>query len=110
MISRILTLSIFLLTPLMAFAEARLQNPVARIMEPGNLIDILVAIFQFLGGPIVVVGLIYAGFKLVTAQGDEHALTEGKRALVWVVVGAAIILGATLLADIVGNTFTDVFS
>jgi uncharacterized Tic20 family protein len=87
-----------------AYAGARLGNPVARIMEPGNLIDLLVTIFQFLGGPIVVIGLIYAGYKLVSAQGDEHSLAEGRRALLWVIVGAAIILGATVLKGVVVGT------
>jgi TRAP-type mannitol/chloroaromatic compound transport system permease small subunit len=85
----------------------KLGNPVARIMEPQNLIDLLVTIFQFLGGPIVVIGLIYAGYTLVSAQGETSKLEEGRRALLWVIVGAAIILGATVLKDVVGGTIDE---
>jgi hypothetical protein len=101
------------LSPFLVLAQdytgPRLGNPVARITEPGNLIDLLVTIFQFLGGPIVVIGLIYAGYNLVSAQGDERKLEEGKKALVWVVVGAAIILGASLIQGIVEETFEGIF-
>jgi len=98
------SLLVFLSTFSIAVAEARLPNPVARIMEPGDLIDILVAIFQFLGGPIVVIGLMYAGYTLVSAQGETNKIEEGRRALLWVIVGAAIILGATVLKEVVSGT------
>jgi type IV secretory pathway VirB2 component (pilin) len=84
--------------------EGKLANPVARIMRPQDLIDLLVTIFQFLGGPIVVIGIIYAGYKLVSAQGDTKKLEEGRRALLWVIVGATIILGATVIKAVVGGT------
>lgn len=97
-------LSFFSLISLAEAAEGKLGNPVARIMEPQDLIDILVTIVQFLGGPIVVIGLIYAGYKLVSAQGETDKIAEGRRALLWVIVGAAIILGATVLKGVVGGT------
>ncbi len=96
-----------LLYPSLAFGEysgTRLGNPVARIMEPENLIDLLVTIFQFLGGPIVVIGIIYSGFLLVTAQGDEKKLEDGRAALLWTIVGAAVILGASVIKTVVEGT------
>jgi hypothetical protein len=94
--------------PFVAFGQdytgPRLANPVARIMEPQNLIDLLVTIFQFLGGPVVVIGVIYAGFLLVTAQGDEKKIEHGRAVLLWTIVGAAIILGASVIKSVVEGT------
>ena len=113
MIMRILSSILVASAPFVAWAQnydgTRLGNPVARIMKPGDLIDLLITIIQFLGGPVVVLGIIYAGYNLVTAQGEERKLDTGKRALLWVIVGAAIILGATIIKNVVGKTFTDIF-
>jgi len=95
------------LAPLVSFAQytgPKLNNPVARIMEPKNLIDLLVTIFQFLGGPVVVMGIVYAGYLLVSAQGDERKIEHGRKVLLWTIVGAGIILGATVLKDVIMGT------
>jgi type IV secretory pathway VirB2 component (pilin) len=111
MMTRVFTIATLYALPLFALAEGytgvKLKDPVARIMEPQNLIDLLVTIFQFLGGPIVVIGIIYAGYLLVTAQGDEHKLEEGKKTLLWVIIGAAVILGATVLKEVVQGTINE---
>jgi len=98
------TISVFPFVALGEYTGTRLDNPVKRIMEPQNLIDLLVTIFQFLGGPVVVIGLIYSGYLLVTAQGDEGKLEDGRKALLWTIVGAAIILGASVIKGVVEGT------
>ena len=101
-------LTILSFFPLLALGQEyegpRLGNPVSRIMEPQDLIDLLVTIFQFLGGPIVVIGLIYSGYLLVTAQGDEGKLEDGRKALLWTIVGATVILGASVIKGVVEGT------
>lgn len=56
------------------------------------------------GIPSLVVAIIYAGFLLVTAGDNEQQRTRGKMWVIWVVVGAAIVLGAQVFADMVYTT------
>ena len=115
MIRNLTTTAVLLMVPFIAFATqaytgTRLSNPVARIMEPQNLIDLIITIVQFLGGPIVVIGVIYSGYLFVTAQGETNQLEKARHALLWTIVGAAVILGATAIKNVVDGTLTGVFA
>lgn len=54
--------------------------------------------------PLVVLAVIYTGFLFVKAQGNEEELKTAKRALVWTVVGAMLVLGAHAILLIVKDT------
>ncbi len=56
--------------------------------------------------PIVVIMMLYAGFLFVTAQGNAEKLGEAKKALLYTMIGAAIVLGAEGFATIIKNTVT----
>jgi hypothetical protein len=58
--------------------------------------------------PIVVFFIVFAGFKYVTAQGNETKLAEATQALTYAVIGGLIVLGANVLLAIITNTI-DVF-
>lgn len=45
------------------------------------------------GGVIAALMVMYAGFLFVTARGNEAQITKAKQALLWAVIGAAILLG-----------------
>ncbi len=55
--------------------------------------DILDFVIQ-IGTIVVILMMVFVGFKFVTAQGKETALTEAKKALLYTVIGALILLGA----------------
>lgn len=42
--------------------------------------------------------LIYVGFLFVKAQGKEEELRDARRALLWTVIGALILLGSQAIA------------
>lgn len=96
---------VLLSLPHAVFAAGTLANP-----TPGggatlqDFIYILIEIIQMVGIPMLVVAIIYAGFLLMTAGDNETQRTKGKMWIVWVVVGAAIVLGAQVLADMVYTT------
>lgn len=69
-----------------------------------DFIYLLIEIVQLVGIPMLVVAIIYAGFLLMTAGGNEQQRTKGKMWVVWVFVGAAIVLGAQVIADMVYGT------
>jgi hypothetical protein len=56
--------------------------------------------------PIIVLMIIYAGFLFVTAQGDPQKLSKAKKAFLWAIIGAVIILGARLLAAAIAQTIS----
>lgn len=102
---RIATL-LTVLAPLSVFAAAAtLSNPV-----PGagttlkDFIFLLLDIFQLVLFPVLVVCIIYAGFLMVTAGGDESQVTKSKMWIIWALVGAAIIISAKVIAEFIAGT------
>ncbi len=53
--------------------------------------------------------LILAGFMFVTAKGDPGKLKKARDALLWGLIGAALILCAEVLAYGIGDTVKEVF-
>lgn len=54
--------------------------------------------------PIVALFLVISGFKFISAQGNPGKLGEAKMNFVYVVLGALLILGAWVLANLIGGT------
>ena len=52
----------------------------------------------------LVIAIIYAGFLVVTSGGNEQQRTKGKMWVIWVLIGASIVLGAQVIADMVYGT------
>ncbi len=103
-----LVAAIFLLIPVFVFAEssvATIQNP----LGAGNtsveaVIQKIMSIVAVLGGIVVVFFIIYSGFKFVTAGDNEGDRTKAKDTFFATIIGAAILLGAGIIATIVVNT------
>jgi hypothetical protein len=54
--------------------------------------------------PLVVIMVLYSGFLFVTAKGNVEKLGTAKQALLYTLIGAAIVLGAQGFATIIQNT------
>lgn len=101
-----LFLSLFsLATPLFVFGATTLSNPV-----PGggatleDFILLLLEILQMVLFPVLVLCIIYAGFLLVTAGGDEAQVTKSKTVIMWTLVGGAIIISAKVIQAFISST------
>ncbi|MFA5783202.1 MAG: TrbC/VirB2 family protein, partial [Bacteroidales bacterium] len=57
-----------------------------------------------IGMPIIVLAIIYSGFLFVSAQGNSEKLSEAKRALLYTLIGAAILLGSWAIALLIRDT------
>ncbi len=57
-----------------------------------------------IGAIVVVFAIIFAGFKYVTAKGDPKAIQAAHHQLTWTAIGAAILLGATVISQVITNT------
>lgn len=69
--------------------------------------DLLAAIMQAvvqLGAIVLVIAIVYVGFKFVVAQGNEEKLQEARSALVWTVIGGLILLGAQAISLVIQET------
>jgi len=60
------------------------------------------------GVPVAILFIIFAGFKFVTAAGDEKKVTDARKMLTWTVIGIAVLLGASILAGVIKNTITSI--
>ena len=56
------------------------------------------------GTYVLVLAIIYTGFKYVTAGGDTRKVSEAHNALLYTVIGGAILLGSWILATAVATT------
>lgn len=74
-----------------------------------TVMEILEAILRALVSiliPIITVMIVYSGYLFVTAGGNEKKLEDAKKMLLGVVIGAALILGAWVLAQAIANTIS----
>ena len=90
-----------ILFPVLSFAQ-KLSNPAPGAgSDINDFIMLLLAIMQWVAAPVLVVSIIYAGFILVTAGGNEAEIAKGKTWITWTLVGALIVLGAKVIASAV---------
>ncbi len=73
----------------------------------GFLAKILEAAIK-IGTPIVALAVIYCGFLFVKAQGNPEEITKAKEALMYTLIGAAILLGAVAISKLVIDTVTTI--
>lgn len=84
---------------------ATLNNP----LKAQNIIQFFVQILDILltfAIPLVVLFIIYGGFKLVTAQGNPGELEKGRSAILWAVIGGVIVLSAKIIINVIQATVT----
>lgn len=87
-----------------------IQNPLGPGSNLGTFLESLIGIIVQAGIPLVVLALVYSGFRFVLAQGNPEKLVEARRILLWTVVGTAILLGAWTIATIVSNTIAAIIT
>lgn len=85
--------------------QFQLQNPLSSSTIQDFMIKILDAVVLILT-PVVVIMLLWAGFLFVTAQGNPEKLKKAKNALLYTLIGAAIVLGAKGFALAIGTTIS----
>ncbi len=106
-------------TPRPTGTGATPSNPsfVVKIQNPlkGNTSDIysfmksiINNILIPIGGVIAALYIMYAGFLLVTAQGNEGQIKKGRDAFFWAVIGTAVLLGAWVIFDGVKATIDQI--
>lgn len=104
------TSAILLVVPFASVhAQARIPNP----LKVDNFLDLVLAVAQAVVAiaiPFAAIAIIFVGFKLVVAahSGNDGALREAKKMLVYVIIGTVIIVAASAIAIAVVNTVKNI--
>ena len=80
-----------------------ITNPI-KYSDLMSFINALIEIVIQIGTPILVLAVIYVGFLFVQASGKPEKLKEAKDALVYTLIGAAIVLGAFIISAAIKGT------
>lgn len=94
--------------PALTFAQSgTLNNPLnPSISSVPAFVEGALRAVVYIALPIIALFIVYAGFKYVLARGNESKITEAHQNFVYVVIGALLILGAWVLATLIGSTVT----
>lgn len=82
---------------------SKLKNPIKSETLQEFVSAILKGVLK-VGIPLVALAIIYSGFLFVTALGNPGKIEEAKKTLTNTIIGAALLLGAWGLAELIVNT------
>ena len=101
------TLFLFLSTVSTAFAQAGLENPLNSSFStiPAFIAGAL-KVLVIVSLPIIALFIVVSGFMFIFARGNSSKLEEAKKNFVYVIIGALLILGAWVIATLIGGTVT----
>lgn len=74
---------------------------------PSFIIEII-KIVMTVGVPIVALAIIYSGFLFVKAQGNQKELETAKKAILYTLIGAVLLLGAFVISNAIKTTVDDI--
>ncbi len=115
----LLVFSVFLLVAMISFSiplsihaqndsdggtKAIIVNPLGSTNDIPTLIKIIVDQAINFGYFLVVFFVLYSGFLFVKARGDEAGIEKAKKAFLWTVIGAAVLLGAQIISGVISGT------
>lgn len=75
---------------------------------PSIIAAVMKGIVMPLASVLVVLAILYSGFKFVIAQGNPTEIQKARDGLVWVLVGSAILLGAYGISEVLKTTVNQV--
>jgi len=120
---RIILMAFLITAPALSFAETTSPEPIQgttpsdlckdKICNPistntiQEFIKVLLEGVLKIGIPIVALAVIYCGFLFVSAMGNSEKLTKAKNALLYTLIGAAILLGSWAIAELISATVTE---
>lgn len=86
-----------------------LTNPIRGVDTIYELVTLVLNnIVIPIGSVVVIIMIIYSGFLFVTARGNPDKIEDAKRTLLYVVIGSAILLGASVISLAIGGTLCQI--
>ena len=111
-LKKIILLTFTVSTPFLLFASEscdpnkQICNPIPNVTSIGQLIQTLLTGILRIGIPVIALAIIYCGFLFVVARGNSQKLSKAKDALLYTLIGAAILLGSWAIAQLISTTVT----
>lgn len=94
--------------PVISFAEegeGKIIDPLGeRFGTVSELIKTILEGVIRIGLPVIALAIVFSGFLFVFARGNPEKLTKARDALLYTIVGAAILLGAWAIAKMIKAT------
>ncbi len=84
-----------------------LANPFNGVPSIQGLLFAIVDVLLVIAVPILVFFLIFAGFTYVTAQGNPEKIKTASRSLMYVLIGAVIVMGAFAISSIIQSVVNE---
>jgi len=111
---KIILVAFLVIVPVLSFAQQNLDpkcDPTSgKICNPINAKSIPEFVGTLLEGalkigiPVIALAIIYSGFLFVAARGNSEKLSKAKSALLYTLIGAAILLGSWAIAKLISET------
>ena len=111
---KLILLSYAFIVPIVSFAQVvggppidtqgRIVNPIPKVTSVPGLIKTILEGLLKIGIPVVALAIVYCGFLFVQARGKPEAITKAKDALLYTLIGAAILLGSWAIAEMISAT------
>ncbi|HLF66459.1 MAG TPA: TrbC/VirB2 family protein [Gammaproteobacteria bacterium] len=104
--SRIAFITYGFIVPIVSFAQdtpGLIKNPIEADSINGLIKTLLEGVIK-IGMPIVALAIIYCGFLFVAARGKPEAITKAKDALLYTLIGSAVLLGSWAIAQMISET------
>jgi len=79
-------------------------NPIPKVTSVPGLIKTILEGLLKIGIPVVALAIVYCGFLFVFARGNPEKLKKAKDALLYTLIGAAILLGSWAIAQMISAT------
>src|SRR3989344_3530518 len=108
---KLVFISYAFLMPAISWATEEVGCPPGKICNPlknastiqGFIKTLLEGLIK-VGIPLVALAIIYCGFLFVSARGNSEKLKKAKDALLYTLIGAAILLGSWAIAQLISDT------
>lgn len=84
-------------------ATGKICNPIDAESVQGLIKTILEGAIK-IGIPVIALAIIYSGFLFVKARGNPKEIETAKSSITYTLIGAAILLGAWALAQLISDT------
>lgn len=84
----------------------RLKNPI-KVKTLVDFLNLILELVVKIMTPIVILMIVYSGFLFVKAQGNPEELKTAKKAILWTIIGAVIVLGAFALSEAIKGTIDE---
>lgn len=82
--------------------QYKLNNPI-KVDSIQELLNLILKLVIIIATPIVVLFIVFAGFKYVTARGNASQVEEATKALTYAIIGGVLIIGAVAISEIIKN-------